>query len=126
MSGVHSFRALPDVDLAGDSMHEPLPLGPPETLRRGTLANGMQCVCIAFGIGPHPPPRNACRQHSKTASQVTATCRYYVRPIRKPKERAAVALAVRIGSSVETEEVRTPTSQQMVGHAWIQRHMPDP
>ncbi len=32
--------------------------------------------------------------------------RYYVRPCSKPQKRAAIALAVRVGSVVETEEER--------------------
>lgn len=35
-----AFRALPDVDLPNEDM--PLPLGPAETLRHGTLANGLK------------------------------------------------------------------------------------
>lgn len=33
-------------------------------------------------------------------------CRYYVRAVKKPKDRASIALAVRIGSVVEEEHER--------------------
>ena len=34
------------------------------------------------------------------------SCRYYVRAVKKPKDRASIALAVRIGSVVEEEHER--------------------
>lgn len=84
------FRQLPDLEIA--DYHAALPLGPPD-LKHGVLPNGIRYVRL---------------QVSQTARSLNTSCgvvhRYYVKTCAKPQKRAALALAVKIGSAVEQDD----------------------
>ena len=84
------FRQLPDLEIA--DYDEALPLGPPD-LKHGVLPNGIRYVPL---------------QVSQTARSLNTSCgvvhRYYVKTCAKPQKRAALALAIKIGSAVEQDD----------------------
>lgn len=84
------FRQLPDLEIA--DYDEALPLGPSE-LKHGVLPNGIRYVPL---------------QMSQTARSLNTSCgavhRYYVKTCAKPQKRAALALAIKIGSAVEQDD----------------------
>ena len=85
------FRQLPDLDIP--DYNEALPLGPSD-LKHGVLRNGMRYVEVPVEIS------------SQQAYLIWLLCtyRYYVKKCAKPKKRAALALAVNIGSAVERDD----------------------
>ena len=84
------FRALPDLEIA--DYNEVLPLGP-EDLRHGTLDNGLKYGSLSVGI-----------QSLGSLALTVLPYRFYVKTCAKPQKRAALALAVRIGSAVERDD----------------------
>ena len=85
------FRALPDLEIA--DYNEVLPLGP-EDLRHETLNNGLKYHILSrSGI-----------QFLEFLALTVLLCRYYVKTCAKPQKRAALALAVCVGSAVERDD----------------------
>ena len=87
------FRQLPDLDIP--NYNEALPLGPSD-LKHGVLPNGMR----------YAQHKGACANFSTVTSLTWLICthRYYVKKCAKPQKRAALALAVNIGSAVEKDD----------------------
>lgn len=85
------FRQLPDLDIP--DYNEALPLGPSD-LKHGVLPNGMRYAKMAMQSLAH----QAC------LTRLNCTYRYYVKKCAKPQKRAALALAVNVGSAVERDD----------------------
>ena len=85
------FRQLPDLDIP--DYNEALPLGPSD-LKHGVLPNGMRYAKAPVEISPH----------EARLIRLICTFRYYVKKCAKPQKRAALALAVNIGSAVERDD----------------------
>ena len=90
------FRQLPDLEIA--DYDAALPLGPPD-LKYGVLPNG-----IRQGLA-HCSTSTLESQSTAASTQAFGmNRRYYVKTCAKPQKRAALALAIKIGSAVERDD----------------------